>query len=454
MNTFKYIIGIAFLSLCSPSMFAQTFPSAPTQPSPFRESGERVFSLQQCIDYAQEHSLSIQRQLDKVKQHEISLNTSKNQRLPNLSGSASENFSFGRALTIDNTYSNKNTQNTSFSLSTDMPLYTGGQIENDIKIKKLDLQAALVDLDKAREDIALNVITAYLEAVYQKDLVTVSERQVELSKAQVLRMQKLFENGKASEAELAQIKATQANDELSLTQQQNTYSLALLSLSQLLELETPEGFDVEQPKVVDVSNAVLTSPDIIYSEALGIKPQVKAEQIRIQSAEKNIRLVQSGYYPTLHLGGGLGTSYYKTNGYNAANFGRQMKDNFNQYIGLSLSVPIFNRFSTRNSVRSARVQLHSQQLQLEETKKALYKEIQQAYYNAVAAQKQCISSDVALQSSRTSFDLMSKKYENGKANATEYQEQKTALLKAEASAIQAKYTFLFREKILNFYRGK
>lgn len=421
---------------------------------PLWGNAQKVYNLQECIDYALDHSLTIKKQLDNVKQQEISLNTSKNQRLPGVSGSASENFSFGRALTIDNTYANKNTQSTSFSLSADVPLYTGGQISNDIKIKKLGLQAALTDLDKAREDITLNIISSYLETVYQKDLVTISERQVELSKAQVLRMQRLFENGKASEAELAQIKAAHANDELSLTQQKNSYMLALLSLSQLLELETPEGFDVVRPDVADVNSIVITAPDIIYSEALGVKPQIKSEQIRIESAEKSIRLARSGYYPTVHLGGGLGTSYYKTNGFNANSFGSQMKDNFNQYVGLNVSVPIFNRFSTRNNIRTAKVALHTQQIQFEETKKVLYKAIQQAYYDAIASQKQCISSEVALESSRSAFNLMEKKYENGKATATEYQQQKTDFLKAEATAIQSKYTFLFRQKILDFYRGK
>lgn len=421
---------------------------------PMLSNAQKAFSLQECIDYALDHSLTIKKQLDNVKQQEISLNTSKSQRLPGVSGSASENFSFGRALTIDNTYANKNTQSTSFSLSADVPIYTGGQISNDIKIKKLGLQAALTDLDKAREDITLNIISSYLETVYQKDLVTVSERQVELSKAQVQRMQRLFENGKASEAELAQIKAAHANDELSLTQQKNAYMLALLSLSQLLELETPEGFDVVRPEVADVNSIVITSPDIIYSEALGVKPQIKSEQIRIESAEKSIRLARSGYFPTVHFGGGLGTSYYKTNGFEANGLGRQMKDNFNQYIGFNVSVPIFNRFSTRNNIRSAKVALHTQQIQFEETKKALYKSIQQAYYDAIASQKQCISSEVALESSRSAFNLMEKKYENGKATATEYQQQKTDFLKAEATAIQSKYTFLFRQKILDFYRGK
>lgn len=421
---------------------------------PLWGNAQKVYNLQECIDYALDHSLTIKKQLDNVKQQEISLNTSKNQRLPGVSGSASENFSFGRALTIDNTYANKNTQSTSFSLSADVPLYTGGQISNDIKIKKLGLQAALTDLDKAREDITLNIISSYLETVYQKDLVTISERQVELSNAQVQRMQRLFENGKASEAELAQIKAAHANDELSLTQQKNSYMLALLSLSQLLELETPEGFDVVRPDVADVNSIVITAPDIIYSEALGVKPQIKSEQIRMESAEKSIRLARSGYYPTVHFGGGLGTSYYKTNGFKANSFGSQMKDNFNQYVGLNVSVPIFNRFSTRNNIRTAKVALHTQQIQFEETKKVLYKSIQQAYYDAIASQKQCISSEVALESSRSAFNLMEKKYENGKATATEYQQQKTDFQKAEATAIQSKYTFLFRQKILDFYRGK
>ncbi|MCF0198637.1 MAG: TolC family protein, partial [Bacteroidaceae bacterium] len=161
---------------------------------------------------------------------------------------------------------------------------------------------------------------------------------------------------------------------------------------------------------------------------------------------------QSGYYPRLSVGGGVGASYYKTGGYTSMSFGRQMKDNLSQYVGLNLSIPIFDRFGTRNQVRMARLQLHTQQLQMEETKKNLYKEIQQAYYNALAAQKKCASSDAALASSRTSFDLMQRKYENGKATVTEYEEARNKLINAEATALQSRYTFLFRQKIIEFYR--
>lgn len=415
---------------------------------------QRAWTLQDCTTYAIEHNLKIQQQELNIQQQENALSTSRNSRLPDLSGSVGESVSFGRALTIDNTYANRNTQNTSFSLSTSVPLITGGRIPADIKLKRLNLQAALQDCEKTREDVTLNVISSFLEAVYQKDLVEVAFRQVELSQMQVERMQKLFDNGKSSESDLAQIRAAHASDELSYTQQNNAYMLALVNLSQLLELDSPEGFDVERPLSVSVQDIVLPSPEAVYEEALGIKPQIQAEQIRLRSAEQNIQAARSAYFPSLYFSAGIGASYYKTSGFDAAPFSTQLRDNFNQYFGLSLSVPVFNRFSTRNNVRSARLQVQSQKIQLDETKKTLYKDIQQAYYNALAAQRQCASSQVAFESSRTAFSLMQKKYENGKANATEYQEAKTTLLKAESDAIQAQYTFLFRHRILEFYRGR
>lgn len=414
----------------------------------------REWSLTDCIQYALAHNLNIKQQEDNVQQQEIALSTSRNSRLPDLNGSIGENFSFGRALTSNNTYMNRNTQNTSFSLGTSVPLITGGRIPADIKARKLNLQAALQDCEHARENVMLSVTSAYLEAIYQKDMVAVAERQVELSRAQVHRMELLFQYDKASEAELSQIRSTMASDELSLTQQQNSYMLALLELSQLLELDSPEGFDVVRPLETTVKADELPSPELVYNEALGIKPQIQAEQIRLQSAEKNVLIAKSAWYPSLYFNAGLGSSYYKTSGYETTGFGRQLRDNFNQYFGVSLSVPIFNRFATRNSVRSARLQVHAQQIKVEQAKKSLYKEIQQAYYNAVAASRQCESSDAALSSATTAFDLMQRKYENGKATATDYQDSKTKYMRAESQQIQSRYTYLFRRKILEFYRGQ
>lgn len=421
--------------------------------APCGAMAQQVWTLDECIDHAIGHNITIKRQEANVKSQEISLNSAKNTRLPGVSASAGQNFNFGRGLNIDNMYINSNTQNTGFNLGADLPIYTGGQISNNVKARKLDLLAAMTDLQYAKESISMQVASAYLEVLFQKELLEVANRQVQLSKEQERRINALFVNGKCAETELAEIRATVASDELSLTQQQNSYTLAMLTLTQLLELPTPEGFDIAKPEVVDWENTILPDPEQVFAEAAMIKPQIEAENIRLQSAERNIRIAQSGYYPKVNLGTGVGTNYYRASGRTAPSFGDQMRDNLNNSISLSLSVPIFNRFATRNQVSSARLQYHNQQLQLDEAQKSLYKEIQQAYYNALTAQKQCSSSQQAETASSMAFALMEKKYAAGKATATEYQESKTALFRATTNRLQAEYTFLFRQKILNFYRG-
>lgn len=413
---------------------------------------QQVWTLQQCISHAIAHNISVRQQQDNVQQQEIALSTARMSRLPDLAASAGENFSFGRGLTSDNTYANRNTQSTSFSLGTNVPLITGGQIPAQVRQQRLGLQAALQDCLKAQDDVTLNVISAYLEAVCQKELVEVARSQACLSSAQVARMGKLLAEGKAAPADVAQWRATLATDSLTLVQQQNALMLSLLTLTQLLNLDTPDGFDVETPTEALPLDAVLPAPDAVYAEAQGFKPQIVGGQLRLSQAREGIAAARSALFPSLYFSAGLGTSYYRTSGFPVARFGSQMRDNFNQYFGLSLSVPIFNRLHTRNNIRSARVAVHTQELQLQETRQALYREIQQAYYNAVAAQRQCLSAATAGESAETSYQLMKSKYEHGKANATELQDAQTKLARARSEEAQARLTFLFRRRVLDFYR--
>ena len=447
----KKLITIISLGLCSVA-------SSAANPFPFDYEGlgeEPIpWSLKQCIEYALEHNISIKQQQKTVENSEIQLNTARSARLPSLNASANQSFSFGRGLTSDNTYTNRGTQSTGFDLGTSIPLITGGQIPNTIAVRKIDLQAALADLEKAREDISLQVTSQYLECLYQKELMEVAERQCELSKNQLRRIKLLFDNGKKSEADLAEVQSAVANDELTLTQATNSYDLTLLTLSQLLELDTPQGFAVEKPAEANSALAALNQAPSADGLEYSTRPSIIAQQYRLKSAERNIRIAKAGYYPSLNFSAGLGSSYYKTSGFQADPFGTQMKNNFNQYLSFSLSIPIFNRFTTRNAVRQARVAVENQRLALENTRKALYKEMQQAYYNAVAAQKQYQSSQTACDAASASFNLMQKKYENGKANSTEFEEQKTRYMKAQADHLQAKYTYIFRQKILNYYRGE
>ena len=419
-------------------------------------SAQQPWTLRQCIDYALEHNIQVKQQDVSRMQRELDVNTAKNSRLPDLSASASENFSFGRGLTAQNTYTNTNTSSTSFGLNTSVPLFTGYRIPRTLELQKLNLEAATADLEKAKNDISMQVAQAYVQILYNMELCDVAKRQISIDSMHVHRLTEMMRNGKASGTEVAQQEAALAQSRLTATQADNDYRLSLLTLSQLLELPSPESFtisrDVAVPEILPSMD--LISPDAIYQEALMIKPEIQAEQYRLEGTLKSIDIAKSSKLPNLSFQAGLGSNYYKTSGYPSDGFFKQLNNNFSQYIGLSLSVPIFNRYETRNNIKSAQLNRYNQQLQLDNVKKGLYKEIQQAYYNAVAAQAKYESSAEAKRSQDEAFRLMSAKYEYGKANITEFNEAKNNLMKAESDLVRAKYEYLYQRALTDFYRGR
>lgn len=422
-------------------------------------NAQQRWTLRECIDYAIAHNVNILQAEISAKQSEVDANTAKWARLPNLNAGGNQSFNWGRTQTAikdedtgDYTtkYVDTSSRGTNMSLSTSIPLFTGFELPNQYALSKLNLKAALADLQKAKEDLAINIASAYLQALYNKELHQVAVSQVELSKEQYDRIESLERLGKASVAEVAEAKSRVAQDELNVVQTRNNYNLSILDLTQLIELETPEGFEIEEPDQAFVLNA-LTPPDEIFSTAMMNKPAIKAAQARLEGSKHTIKIAQSAYYPSLSLNGSLGTSYYSTLN---RTFSEQMGDNLSRYVGLSLNIPIFNRFATRNRVRTAKLQRDNYALQLENTKKTLYKEIQQAWYNATAAESKYASSEAATEASLASFELTSKKYENGTATAVAYNEAKQNLMKAQSDELQAKYEYIFRTKILDFYKGE
>ena len=413
----------------------------------------KKWTLRECEDYAIANNISVkQSEVARVKQT-YTLSTARNKRLPDLSATLGENVSFGRGLTEANTYDNTNTSNTSLQLQTSVPLFTGFEIPENIKLSRLNLEALTEDLEKAKNNIRMQVAQAYVQILYDMEISDVAHRQIEIDSAQVKRLQAFVENGKASEAELSQQNAALANSRLTATQADNNTRLALLTLTQLLELPTPDDFTIVRPVPEEMSNALAlqVTPDQIYAEALGIKPEIVAQQLRLKAYNHNIKIAKSAHYPTLSFGANVSTNYSSVM---PNSMGRQFDGNFKQGVSLSLNVPIFNRFQTRNRVRDAIIQRETQQLQVENTKKTLYKEIQQVYYNALNAQTKEKSSMEALQSSKDAFTLMQAKYENGKATITEFNEAKNAYLKAESDLVQARYENLYQHALLEFYRGQ
>ncbi|MBP3270524.1 MAG: TolC family protein [Bacteroidales bacterium] len=411
------------------------------------------WTLAECVRHAQENNLTLKQTELQVKQRELQLETAKGNRLPQVSGSVSENFSFGRGLTADNTYSNTNTTSTGLSLGTSVPVFQGLRISNNIKESELGLKAATADLEKAREDMSVAVAQAYTQILYNMELLDVALSQVEIDSMQVVRLSALLENGKASSAQVAQQKAALGQSRLSATQARNNLNISLLDLSQLLELPDPEGFSIVRPEV-PIDGILLGNPEDIYAEAIENKPSVRAEMLRLDATEFSIKSAKGAFLPSISASGGLGTNYYTMSAAPSAVFFDQIKNNFSQYLGLSLSVPIFSGFQNRNQVRAAELARTNQRLLLENTKKNLYKEIQQAFYNAVAAAEKYRSSGDALASATESFELVKAKYENGKANITEFNESRDSWLKAESDLVRSRYEYLYCAKLLDFYRGR
>ena len=418
---------------------------------------QKQWTLPECINYAIEHNISLKQRENTRRQNEVSLNTAKNSRLPDLNAGISENLGFGRSLGMDNTYSKNNTSNTSFQISTSVPILTGNRIENTIKLNQLNLEASTADLEKARNDIRTQIAQQYIQIVYDTEILAVAKRQIGIDSLQLYRLQEMERNGKATLTEVLQQKSTMEQSRLTATQAENTYRLDLLALSQLLELPSPEGFSIVIPTLPSNSASLINvNPEIIYQEAITVKPEVQAEELRLKASDANILIAKSAKFPTLSFNAGLGTNYYKTlNGnYKQDSFSSQIKNNFSQSLGLQLNVPIFNRYATRNSIKSASIDKENQQLALDNVKKTLYKEIQQVYYNTIAAEAKYKSSLQAKVTSDDAFNLTQSKYENGKATITEFNESKNNLMKAESDLVQARYQLIYQKALIDFYRGK
>ena len=412
------------------------------------------WSLQDCINYALEHNLSVQQSALSVEQREVELSTAQGRRLPQVSASASESLSFGRGLTADNTYSNSNTTSTSFNVGGSVPIFQGFDITNGIKLGKLNLAAATADLEKARDDIRVAVAQAYVQILYNQELLRVAREQAAHDAELLEQIRERLSAGKVSAAEVSAQQATLAQSRQSEIQAEGNLRISVLELTQLLELPSPEGFSIVVPEVGDPSKAMLMRPEAIYDEAVAVKPAVEAARLNVDYAELSIARAKGAYLPSLSLNGGLGTNFYTNSKMQMPSFGEQMKNNFSQSLGLTLSIPIFQGFNTRNNVRNAELNFKGQQIQLENVKKSLYKEIQQAYYNAVTAQARYEGSRESAESAKQHYELTEEKYKVGKAGVADYNDARNNWLRAESEHIQARFQCLYQTKLLDFYRGR
>ncbi len=411
-----------------------------------------AWSLEACIRYAQQQNISVQQRTLRVEDGRVQLSTAKFSRLPSLGASIGADASFGLSPSRNNVYQSSNSVSGSLGVSANMPLFEGLRINKQIKGAKLDLAAAVMEMERAREDVAVQVMTLYLQVLFTKELVGVAESQLALSTQLAERSRELVAGGKQPESALYESEALQANDALSVTQARNDLTLALLDLSQALNRPSAEGFDIETPPLDSLtleSMRSLGNPDAVYAYADANRPVIRAERLRLESSENAVKIARSALYPSLSLSGGYSTSVYDTR----EPFWDQFRHSSREYVGVTLSIPIFNRRATRNDIRSKQISLRSQALALTEAQQNLRKEIEQAYYNADAAYAKYRASETALASARIAFAYEQQKAASGRSTVFDYNDAKNRMQKAESERIQAKYEFVFRSRILAFYNG-
>lgn len=436
LNKFAFSASLALTLSSSVSLQAQTM------------------SLSDCINYALEHSLTIQQRQLACDNQAISLETTRMSRLPDLSASVSQGWSFGQTASAEsNSYTSFNSSSTNFGLSASMPVFTGFRITNQIKADQFSLQAASANLEKAKKDIGVQVSSYYLNALYYKGMLSVQQRQVELDSVALQNARTLFAAGKKPESEVATAEAQLAMSRHSLTEAVGNEVMARLDLMQTLNMEG----DVRDFKIKDIDTTQLSADvmpaDQIFAAAVERYPSILAAKYQLESSKYSLKISQSAYLPSVHLSASYGTNYQHlyNSMYPEKSFADQFRDHASKYIGLSVNIPIFNRFSTRNSVKQARLNIESQNNTLTEAQQSLHKEIQQAYWNAIKAHDNYLSAQKASASTSMAYHYESERYAAGKGTSYDLQQASAKMQKSAQDELQAKYEFLMRLKILDFY---
>lgn len=408
------------------------------------------WSLDSCVNYAVSHNLTVKAQQLNITNGELAVTEAKDRYLPSLSASAGESFSFGRGLTASNTYANRNTSNFQWGAQLSLPLFQGLSAYRQVKVSESNLQKMLYEHEAAKDNVTLNVIMQYLQVLYAKEVHKSAQTQLSFSTYEMERQRALVEMGKVAEADLYTAEAQRAQDTLQVVTTANDIQVALVNLANLLQLPTAEGFDISP---IAEGEPLIPTADAVYRSALTRNHSILASRQGLEVADRSIVLAKSGYLPRLSFNAGLGSSYYTVGGMPYDNFSTQMRQNYSTYFGFNLQIPIFDAFSTRNSIHKAKLQKTSAELELERQSSELYKTIQLAYYEARGARDKYFTSLQTLEKLTASFDAMREKYNLGRATPTEFEQAKNNLFRTQISSIQAHYEYLLRHRILLFYQN-
>ena len=456
----KKFISIIVLTLAGTMMTVYNSPG----------QGNR-WTLEECVLYAIEHNIQVKQQELAADIQQNALKQSKYNLAPSLNGGAGHSYSFGRALD-ESTYrftDNETVLSDYFSLNSSITLFSGFTNRKSIELNKYNLQASIQDVEKIKNDISLSIALAYLQILLNKELLDVTKNQYDITMEQIDRTSILVAAGSLARGSLLEIQAQAAFEELQVVNAGNQLDLSMLNLTQLLELDSVGNFDIIIPELQIPDETGLIEPVItVYSEAIKIQPQIKGAEFQLESSMLSLVIAKGARSPRLSLNGSYNTRYSDIRqkvievdpvtgfpiSYGKYPFMDQLKDNVNYGLSLSLSVPIFNGWQVNQAISNARLGIEQSQYNLEYQKNILYKDIQQAYADAMASLKKFHSSQRALVSMEESFRYTEQKFNVGLVNTIDYKTSKNQLIRTQSDLLQAKYEYIFKVKVLDFYRGK
>lgn len=421
---------------------------------------EDVWTLERCINYALENNLEIKRQELQTVLTEKDFQQNKYNLLPSLGAGLEHQLSSGRSLNIETyEWENRSKQQGSAGVRSDLTLFNGLQNYNSIQKGKFMFLSSTADLETMKNEKTLTLAAYYLDILFSEELLEVAKSQYDVTLLQVERNKKMVEVGNAARSELLEIQAQAASEKLNVTEATNTLNIAILDLTQLLDLDSVGNFSIYKP---DLDVELLKDPPAvseIYESAVNSMPEIKSAEYMVRAQERSVAIARGGRWPQLYLSG-LYYSRYLKDAPNPINPGEayalntQLKDNQYAQLTIGLDIPIFSKLQTQTNISKSKVQLKDYNYMLEQEKQVLYKKIQQYHADAVAAHEKYISALEAVNSNEEAFNYTQQKFEVGLVNSVDFNIAKNNLAKARSDLAQAKFEYIFKIKILDFYQGK
>ena len=423
-------------------------------------SAQKQWTLQECIDYALENNIQLQQSKITNEQNALDVEQSKAALFPTLSFSTNQNVSWRPYSpstinltngTMTSTKSSVN-YNGSYGLNASMTVWNGGRNTNNIKRNEYTQAISELDAQKTANSIQEQITQLYVQILYQTEAVKVSEEILKASIQQRDRAKVMVEVGSLAKVDLAQLEAQTSQDEYNVVNSKSQLENSKLQLKQLLQIVGSEAFDVATSNISESHVlAPIPAKDAVYAEALALRPEIQSSKLNVESSELAVKIAKAGYLPTVNLNASVGTN--NASGTKTA-FGKQIKTNLSNSIGMSVSVPIFDQKQNVTSVRKAKLTHMNSQLQLQDAEQSLYSTVEQYWLNATTSQQQYIYAKTNAESMQASYDLVSEQFRLGLKNIVELTTGKTNLLQAEQQLLQTKYTTLYNLAMLRFYQGE